>query len=160
MEAPQGRYKVVEKDGRLIVIDNATGQPASATTPTPPGGVPGRPGGSPIAPGQSTLDTIAEALLRLVVRDWDKDGRAVVHWSWKQNGKEQRWDAWLDPAEQKRLGRALVGIAAAPLFVMLFMFASGFFLFLGIVLTMGPVLWGFRTIARLQKETAGRLGPP
>ena len=26
--------------------------------------------------------------------------------------------------------------------------------------TMGPVLWGFRTIGQLQKETAGRLGPP
>ena len=160
MDAPPSRYRVIEKDGRLVVIDNATGKAASGITPTPRAGTPGRPGASPVAPGQSTLDSLAETLLRLVVRERDGEGRAVVHWSWKQNGQEKRWDAWLDPAEQKRLGRALVGIAAAPLLVPFFMFTSGFFFFLGILLAVGPVLWGFRTIGRLQRETAGRLGPP
>ena len=159
MDAPKGRYRVIEKDGRLIVIDNATGDVASGTTPPPRPATPGRPGGSPIAPARSQLDTFADVLLGLAVREWDDEGRAIIHWSWKQNGQEQRWDAWLDQAEQKRLGRALVGIAAAPLFVLLFMFASGLVLFLGMALTMAPVLWGIRTIMRLHNETDGRLDP-
>jgi hypothetical protein len=159
MDAPQGRYKVVEKDGRLIVIDNATGQPASGTaTPARPP-TPGRSGSSPVAPAKSTIDSFADSLLRLAVREWDDQGRAIIHWSWKQNGKEQRWDAWLDQAEQKRFGRALVAIAAAPLFVFFFIFTSGLLLWLGMLLTVGPVIWGFRSISRLQSETNGRLDP-
>ena len=52
MEPPKGRYSVVEKDGRLIVIDNQTGSPAASTTPSPQ---PGRPNASsaPLRPGSS-----------------------------------------------------------------------------------------------------------
>ena len=42
MEAPKGRYSVVEKDGRLIVIDNQTGAAAASTTPSPRPGTSGR----------------------------------------------------------------------------------------------------------------------
>lgn len=34
MDAPKGRYSIVEKGGRLIVIDNATGVPASPVSRT------------------------------------------------------------------------------------------------------------------------------
>ena len=44
MELPKGRYSVVEKGGRLIVIDNSTGMPAVTNTPSPR---PGRPAASP-----------------------------------------------------------------------------------------------------------------
>lgn len=52
MEPPKGRYSVVEKDGRLIVIDNRTGSPAASNTPSPR---PGRPNASvaPIRPMSS-----------------------------------------------------------------------------------------------------------
>ena len=52
MDAPKGRYRVEEKDGRLVVIDTATGAPIdspgpAASGPAPRG--PSRPAG-PVAP--------------------------------------------------------------------------------------------------------------
>jgi len=167
MDAPQGRYKVIEKDGRLIVIDNATGQPASGTVPPPPPGSspisgPARSsgldsGGSPISAAGGTLKTwldgFSAMLLRLAVSEWDDQGRAIIHWSWKHNNEERRWDAGLDPDEQRRLGRGLAAIAASPLLILLFMFGSGIWILAGMALIAAPVVWGAISIARLRDET-------
>ena len=172
MDAPQGRYKVIEKDGRLIVIDNATGQPASGTTPPPrPGGAPmggpARPaasGGSPVSAASGSfaawIDGIGAALLRLAVSEWDDQGRAVIHWSLKVNDREQRWDAGLDPDEQRRLGRALAAIGTLPFFLVLFIFGSGGWMFVPLALTAVPVVWGGISIAKLRDETNQWRLPP
>ena len=174
MEAPKGRYKVIEKDGRLIVIDNQTGQPASGTMPPPrpgaspvsgPGGSPGLgSGGSPISTASGTLatwvDGFSAMLLRLAVSEWDEQGRAIIHWSWTVNDKEQRWDAGLDADEQRRLGRGLAAIASLPLFLLLFIFGGTGWLLLPLALTAVPVLWGGISIARLREETNQSQLPP
>lgn len=152
MDAPKGRYRVEEKDGRLVVIDTATGAPASSVSPPPP-----RPAASPRSPGlmekpPGALDRYGRVLLRFVVNRWDEQGRAVIAWQWEQNGRRKRWDAALGPAEQRRLGRALALISAFPAFVLLSILAGpAFLLFLPVVLP--AVLWGVWGIARLQRET-------
>ena len=157
MDAPQGRYRVIEKDGRLIVIDNGTGRPASTSAIPPPSGRPGL-SASPVAPATSNLDSFADFLLRKVVREWDKEGRAVIHWNWKKNGKEQRWDALLDRGQQRRLGRALVALSTTfPLMIFLFI-AGGVFFWFGAILALMPVVWAIAAIARLQRETGGVAG--
>ena len=167
MDAPQGRYKVIEKDGRLIVIDNATGQAASGTTPSPrPGGSlttgPARPpvtgsGASPISTASGTfttwLDGIGAALVRMAVSEFDDQGLAIIHWSWTVNDKEQRWDAGLDADEQRRLGRALVAMASLPFFLILFIFGSGSWMIVPLALTALPVAWGGIAIAKLRDQT-------
>lgn len=157
MDAPPSRYRVIEKDGRLIVIDNSTGRPASTTSPIPPPSA--RPGGSPspVAPAPGRLDSLADSLLRRVVREWDSEGRAVIHWNWQTNGKDRRWDARLDQGQQRRLGRALVALLSAPIFIMLVIFSGGLFLWLAFFIV-PAIVWGFRTIGRIQRETGGVKG--
>ena len=154
MDAPKGRYRVIEKDGRLIVIDNETGEPASTSTPPPRSR-----DSSPVSTARSGFQAFADFLLGIAVTGYDEQGRAVIHWTWKEKGRERRWDAWLDSGEQRRMGRALAAIALAPLLVFIFAMASGLFLWLGIALTMGPILWGISVIMRLRAETDGRLPP-
>ena len=184
MEAPKGRYSVVEKDGRLIVIDNRTGTPAASNTPSPrpgrPGGspapvrpgpspVPPRPGASrpsrrpplsssPIAPGKGTLDTAADALVTMASKGFDGDGRAIIAWEWKSNNRTRRWEARLDPAQQRRLGRALLAICATPLPVFAFVLLDGSAMWMALALTVPIIVWGFQSISRLQKETGGLTG--
>lgn len=166
MDAPPSRYRIVEKDGRLIVIDNSTGKVASGTTQPRPGGSPiaGRPktsapgsGGSPISSPAGTLtawrDGIGALLLRLTVSEWDENGLAIIHWSWKRNGVEQRWDAGLDEDEQRRLARALTALATLPLFLILLIFGGGGWLFVPLAFTVVPVAWGAIAIAKLRAET-------
>src|SRR5688572_20500555 len=124
MDAPQGRYRVIEKDGRLVVIDNRTGAPASSPVVPPPPRMAGRGGpvqsASPVTAAKGGLDTLIDMALRLAVTEWDSEGRAVVRWEWKQNGREQRWDAALDTEQQRRLGLALIYAALLPgLFLLL-----------------------------------------
>jgi hypothetical protein len=167
MEAPKGRYSVVEKDGRLIVIDNATGAPAVPAMPSPR---PGRPAGSsmptpspgrpmvaspPIVAAKGMLDSVADFLLTLAVKEWDSDGYAVVGWEWKENGKTKRWDARLDPARQRRLGRALLRLASAPLFILWLVLLSGPLMWIALVLTALPVASAVHAVAKLQRETGG-----
>src|SRR5688500_3105918 len=112
MDAPKGRYRVEEKDGRLVVIDTVTGAPASSVTPPPgPRPAPGRAQGAAEHPS-GLVDRYGRLLLGLVVNRWEADGRAIVAWEWEQNGRAQRWDAALGPAEQRRLGRALAAISS------------------------------------------------
>lgn len=167
MDAPKGRYKVVEKDGRLIVIDNATGRPASGTiVPPRPGSSPvsgpaRSPGpgsaGSPISTASGTLKTWLDGfstfLLHFAVSEWDDQGNAIIHWSWKHNNEERRWDAGLDADEQRRLGRGLAAIAVFPLFILLFLFGSGIWMLAGMALIAAPVVWGAISIAKLRDET-------
>lgn len=155
MDAPKGRYRVEEKDGRLTVIDTATGAPASSVAPPPrPGAAPLRgPGAVSSPPG--LVDRYARLLLSLVVRSWDKEGRAVVAWEWEQNGRKQRWDAALGPAEQKRLGRALAGISVFPIFVLFTIFAGSGLTWLLLPFALPAAFWGVWAVMRLKRDTGG-----
>jgi hypothetical protein len=154
MDAPRGRYRVEEKDGRLVVIDNVTGAPASPVAPSPRRQAPPPPPGAP-APPAGLADRYGRLLLSLVVNRWDKEGRALVRWEWEQNGRKQRWDAALGPAEQRRLGRALAAISAFPLAVFLAILAGPGPLWLLFPFAFLATLWGIRSLMRLKRATAG-----
>lgn len=155
MDAPKGRYRVEEKDGRLTVIDTATGAPASpvAGPPTPGAAPSNRPGTISSPPG--LFNRYGRLLLSLVVSRWDEQGRAVVAWQWEQNGRKQRWDAALGPSEQRRLGRALAAVSAFPLFVLLTIFAGPGLIWLLLPLALPAAFWGVWSIMRLKRDTSG-----
>jgi hypothetical protein len=163
MDAPKGRYRVEEKDGRLTVIDTLTGAPASPVAPPPgPGARPMRgPGIVSSQPG--LVDRYGRLLLGLVVSGWNEEGRAVLAWEWEQNGRKQRWDAALDPSQQRRLGRALAAISAFPLFVLFTILAGSGLAWFLLPVALPAAFWGVWTIVRLKHETANRqdfpLGP-
>jgi hypothetical protein len=184
MEAPKGRYSVIEKDGRLIVIDNLTGSPAvsnmlsprpgrpnassapvrpsssaapvSASAPRAPGRPPLSP--SPIVAGKGMFDVAADALVTMASKGFDGDGRAIVAWEWKSNNKTRRWDARLDSAQQRRFGRALLAMFATPLPILAFVLLDGAAMWIALALSLPLMLWGFQSVARLQKETGGLSG--
>ena len=148
MDAPKGRYRVEEKDGRLTVIDTATGAPAtSVTSPRPPQGQ------SAVAEPTGLLDRYARLLLALVVNRRDEEGRAILAWEWEQNGRKQRWDAALGPSEQKRLGRALVGVSAFPILALFTIVAGPGLLWWLLFLALPATFWGVWAIMRLKRET-------
>ena len=156
MDAPKGRYSVVEKDGRLVVIDNGTGAPIPSTFAPPPTR-PGRSGTSPSAPVSGAdpgpVDRAADALLALAAREWDSQGRAVIAWKWQQNGQDRRWNAALDPRQQRRMGRALLALAALPLLPLVLILVGGT-TFLFATLLIFPVAgWGALALQRLYRET-------
>jgi hypothetical protein len=156
MDAPRGRYRVVEKDGRLVVIDNLTGGPIPSSIAPPrarPGSPADKPSGSVAPPGPGPVDRAAGTLLALAVREWDSQGRAVVAWQWEQNGRKKRWDAALDPDEQRRLGRALLALCAAPLVPLLMIFAGAAAAALGALLAVPVAGWGALSLRRLVRET-------
>ena len=157
MDAPKGRYRVEEKDGRLTVIDTATGAPASPVNPTGNGAAPKGPGAVSSPPGLA--DRYGRLLLGLVVDRWQDDGRAVIAWRWERNGRKERWDARLGAAEQKRLGRALSGVSAFPILVLVSIFAGFGSALLLLPLALAATLWGVWAIGRLKRETAGGQGP-
>jgi hypothetical protein len=152
MDAPQGRYRVEEKDGRLIVIDTRTGAPAAPFSPSV-AQPPSQRSAGPIAPPPPGLvDRYGAVLLRLVVRSWDGQGRAVVAWRWLESGRGRRWDASLGPAEQKRLARGLAAFTAFPLFLLLAIFAGpGAWLLFPVALA--ATFWGLWSVRRLTRET-------
>lgn len=153
MEAPKGRYRVEEKDGRLTVIDTATGAPASSVSPPPRTGAapPHRPGAISSPPG--LVDRYGRILLGLVVSRWDEEGKAILAWEWEQNGRKERWDAALGPAEQRRLGRALIAFSAFPVFVLFTIFAGPGRTWLLLPLALPATFWGVWSIMRLKRET-------
>ncbi len=163
MDAPKGRYRVVEKDGRLVVIDNATNVPVTPSIPPPraasrPGATSGPIAAGPIAPGKGALDGAADALLTLAVNRWDREGQAVIRWRWTENNEPKSWDALLDSSQQRRLGRALLCLAAAPvLFLALILVGLPWLSFL---IGLPLLFWGVRSIGRLRTETAGQPRPP
>jgi hypothetical protein len=162
MDAPRGRYRVEEKDGRLTVIDTVTGAPASSVTPPPGGGAspPHWPGLVSGPPG--LVDRYGRLLLGLVVNRWDEGGRAVVNWEWEQNGRKRRWDAALGPAEQRRLGRALAAVSPFPIFVLFTIFAGSGLTWLLLPIALPATFWGVWAIMRLKRATgtAGDSGGP
>lgn len=155
MDAPKGRYSVVEKDGRLIVIDNGTGSPVPSSIKPPPRTGPGR--SSSPAPvsgaGPGALDRAADLLVALAAKRWDADGKAVIAWTWTQNGRQKRWDAALDHRQQRRLGRALLALCAGPLFLFLAIVSGGAYFGFAILLALPALLWGATSLMRLYAET-------
>jgi hypothetical protein len=146
MEAPPSRYRVVEKDGRLIVIDTATG---TATGAAPP--LPARSGPPPVAPGKGVMAALADGAAQVVSKGRDSDGRLVIAWEWTEKGKTKQWNAALDASQQRRLGRAILSIVA-PVPVVIVTFIAGR-PFLGLVAGVPLILAGALGLNRLQAET-------
>ena len=175
MDAPLGRYRIVEKGRRLVVIDTATGSSVSSPAPVEPRANQGQPGTRPVAfpragarraaprsasSAEHPLDRISALLLRLALRERRPDGSALVRWNWEQNGQPRQWHATLDAGQQRRLGRALLAMAGVPLlFVLATILSAGALAWLGIFLIPGPLLWGMAAIGRLQRETADQPPP-
>jgi hypothetical protein len=159
MDAPKGRYRVEEKDGRLVVIDTATGSSVSPPPPGAPGRAPAPPRGAfrSEAGAPNLFDRLGRLLLHLAVDHWDERGRAVVGWQWEENGRSRRWDAALDAGQQRRLGRALLAFASFPLVILLSTFGSFALLWL-LAAAVPAALWGLWSVVRLQRETGGRDG--
>lgn len=165
MEPPKGRYRVVEKDGRLIVIDNQTGAPIPSSIVAPQPARRGRSSASPAGPvapaGPGAIDRAADLLLGIAAKRWDEQGRAVIAWEWQENGKVKRWDAALDHSQQRRMGRALLALAAAPLLLILAVLTGGALIGLVLIFALPPLAWGAISIRRLYRETNDPgLGPP
>ena len=154
MDAPKGRYSVVERDGRLVVIDNGTGAPIPSTV-APRAGSPGRPGAAQAVSGggPGLLDRLANLLLALAVREFDSQGRAVIAWSWQQNGRDRRWDALLDERQQRRMARALLAFAPAPLLPLALVLADVGTFALATLFVFPLAAWGALSLQRLQRET-------
>lgn len=150
MDAPRGRYRVEEKDGRLTVIDTATGAPAAPVAAPAPAR---RPATVSRPPG--LLDRYGRLLLGLVADRRDGEGRAIVSWKWEQNGRTRRWDAALDPAQQKRLGRGLAAVSAFPVAVFLAIFAGPGLIWPLLPFALPAAFWGIWSIMRLKRETGG-----
>jgi hypothetical protein len=150
MDAPPSRYRVVEKDGRLVVVETSTGAPAPSVSPRTSAP---RPSAAPMTEGKGLLDSLADALAARVSKGPDPEGRIVIAWEWKQNGRTRRWDATLDSGQQRRLGRALLAMAAAfPAVLTTFVTETPFIaLFVAVPL----VAWGMIALKRLQSETRG-----
>jgi hypothetical protein len=164
MDAPKGRYQVIEKDGRLIVIDHQAGGPLPSSIapprPTGPGRAADSPSGPVVSAGPGPIDRAADLLLTLAVRGWDGEGRAVIAWKWQQNHQEKRWDAALDAPQQRRLGRALLALCAAPLVPLFLIFGDGAATAIGTLLAVPLAGWGAVSLQRLVRETndPGRAG--
>ena len=77
----------------------------------------------------------------------------MIAWEWGEKGGRRRWDARLDEAEQRRMGRALVALGAAPLFVAFLIFTDGVLFGLGTLLTLPPLAWAAVSLLRLYGET-------
>lgn len=150
MDAPRTRYRVLEKDRRLIVIDTASGEAVSHPGPRPAAGSMEQLG---------ALDRAALFLAQLAIKRRDAQGRAVVSWSGTVNNKPRKWEAWLDQAQERRFGRALLGIAPFPALILLL-----------ILLPFGAALWGALMVpavilllvsvaglAGLMRETRGQM---
>jgi hypothetical protein len=156
VDAPKGRYSVVEKDGRLVVIDNGTGAPIPSTFAPPPVRA-GRSATSQSAPvsgaGPGPVDRAADFLLTVAAREWDSQGRAVIAWKWQQNGKDKRWDAALDQRQQRRMGRALLAVAAAASLPLVLLLAGTAAFALALLLIFPLVGWGALSLQRLYRET-------
>lgn len=156
MDAPKGRYRVEEKDGRLTVIDTLAGAPASPVAPPPRPAAAHPLGAGSVSAPPGLFERYGRLLLRLVVNRWDEEGRAVLRWEWEQNGRTERWDAALGAAQQKRLGRALAAVSAFPIFVLLAIFAGPGLTWLLLPVALPASFWGVWAVMRLKRETHGR----
>lgn len=157
MDAPKGRYQVIEKDGRLVVIDNETGAPIPSAAASPLPARSGRPdprSSGPVAPaGPGPLDRAADLLVALAAKEWDPKGRAVIAWEWRENGKPKRWDAALDESQQRRMGRALLALVTGPMLLVLAILTGGALIGLALILFLPALAWALLSLRRLHRET-------
>lgn len=146
MDAPPSRYRVVEKEGRLIVLDTATGA-STGTAPASPAGS----ATAPMAAGRGLIDALADATAGLAAKGRDAEGRLVIAWEWTKNGKTRRWDAALDTEQQRRLGRAILAIVVPiPLATVTFVVEQPL---IGLIIGVPLILFGALALNRLQTET-------
>jgi len=151
MDAPKGRYSVIEKDGRLVVIDNGTGAPLASSLP--PGRRPGGPSPAIVGSEPGPVDRAADLIAAIAARRRDSQGRALIAWEWRESGKIRRWDAALDDRQQRRLGRALLGLTSGPLVVAATAMAESALILPAAILAAPPSLWGWLALRRLYRET-------
>lgn len=157
MDVPKTRYRVIERDRKLIVIDTWTGDPATKAMPLPASPSARSPGLPRIAIGRGVFDRLALACARIGTKGRDAQGRALVRWDYKVNNKPRRWEAALDPAQELRFGRALMGLASFPAtFLALFVPGVNMFAVLLLLPTLLWALWSFVRLSALQKETGLR----
>jgi pimeloyl-ACP methyl ester carboxylesterase len=160
MDVPPSRYRVIEKEGRLVVIDTAASEPGDSTAEPRQG--PRRRlrlSAGPIVSGLvSVRDWLADFVLGAAVREWDNAGRAVIDWRYQdRNGVDFEWQARLDLDEQDRLGRALLEIATAPLLIIAWIaFDSGWVRLIAFLLCAPTMVWGMMQLLGLRGETNGR----
>jgi hypothetical protein len=159
MDAPKSRYRIEEKDGRLVVTDTGPLDPVSA--PRRDAALPhAGPSIPPHAPKPHSLGGPSQGprgltalLLRAIVSRWDDQGRAVIAWEWEQNGAMRRWDAVLDARQQRRLARAMAAIFAFPLLLMLSIVGGTDAFAVPIGLAFVATAWGVMTVGRIRRET-------
>jgi hypothetical protein len=129
---PPPRYRIVERQGRLIVTDTwAEGRPAQAKTPmTPMTGAATSP--RPGAPGSTSrrtndgglIDTLGAALvLGICARSTDSAGNPILTTTNYYDVSGPR-EIVLAPASAKRLGRWLLAFVAAAMAVMVLILAT------------------------------------
>lgn len=113
IEAPPSRYRIIEKDGRLIVFDNgrptatdlaARGAPilASSSLSSAEGG------GSALV---KLLDGWARGMATWFGERWEPDGRLILRVKSGANAHTKR--IWLSPKQARAYGWGLLGIAGA-----------------------------------------------
>jgi len=117
MDAPKTRYRVIEKQGRLIVIDTATGAPATPDAYAPP-----RQTGQPASfielgsePFERLAAAIANSIVKIAIRERTPEGDAIVDWNWTVNGRNRSWHARLDRDQERALGHALLQFVPLPI---------------------------------------------
>jgi hypothetical protein len=154
MEAPKGRYSVREQDGRLVVIDNETGAPATAQVPRQRGSPTSTAQPGSLEPGKGPVEWLGNLLVRIVSERIDEEGRAIISWQWtEKGGRVRHWDAALDKGQQRRLGRALLAIASFPLLVLLLIFTD-IPVVPALFVVVPLALWGSFSVTRLQRQTS------
>ena len=154
MDAPKGRYRVEEKDGRLVVIDTATGARVSPDVPSPPGTAPASP--SRPAAGLARPPGLADRLGRLLSTSPSAAGtkrprrpRLGVGGEWPQAalGRGARWGSAAAARPGAARLRRFPGHRPAldpGRFELLWLF----------VLALPATFWGVWAVVRLQRETA------
>ncbi|MDB5707293.1 MAG: hypothetical protein JWN66_4409 [Sphingomonas bacterium] len=120
MQPPPPRYRIVERQGRLIVTDTwAEGRPTRANTPvtpmagTPKPSMPVSQNGPRPAPGGGLIDVVGARLVStLCAGATDGAGQPILTTVNYCDAKGPR-EIVLGPASARRLGRWLVAIVAA-----------------------------------------------
>jgi hypothetical protein len=102
-------------------------------------------------------DACGTYLLSLFGQEWDAEGNLLIEQYWATTGlTRRRWTAWLNPAQQRRLGRALLALAAAfPASLVSYLLLPAGGLFAAPALFLLLLSAGIRSIQKLVAETGG-----
>lgn len=140
-DAPPGRYKVVERGRRLVVIDTRTGQPATRETrPAPPAPPPASPASVIVRGAPAPVD--------------DRSGNAVLTTSRLYDLKGPRRIV-IGEAASNRLSRAIGGwVIAAIVFTILSVFFPLLLLLPAVLLFQPKVRAAFRNWATARLDEA------